>query len=383
MTPEHSHLGGSGAERWTHCPGSTALLNHMDLPQTEEADYTAKGTCAHAAAAWCLNSPGMEAWELIGQEFHGIEVDKDMAEAVQVYIDICLAETEGATLCGTEERVSFPEHEAGFGTVDFWNYTPYNETLHIWDYKNGFMTVEVPNNPQFMYYAFALLHDPRLQNVKQVQLGVVQPNGFHSDGPVRTWMTTRDEIMAWGNDVLVPAMQRAEADNSLDAGPWCRFCPAKLVCPLLTGLFGAASKANPASVVNLTDERVGQEWQQIQAVKFYIKAVDDEAFRRKNLGHDVPGVKLVMKRADRVWKPDGLEVIKARLGNEIYTEPALKSPAQVEKLGGQAPGLVKEWAYTPQAGLTLAAVTDNRVEVRTQSAAQTFAAILDTPAETV
>src|SRR6202043_907979 len=83
----------------------------------------------------------------------------------------------------------------------------------------------------------------------------------------------------------------------------CRFCPAKLVCPLMTSLFGAAMTADPKLVVKLTDESLGRSYKYTAAVKFYLKAMEDETFRRLNCGGEITGVKLVHKRADRVYKP--------------------------------------------------------------------------------
>ena len=41
--PAHSPLGASSAERWMNCPGSTALIKVLTLPETDEPDYRANG----------------------------------------------------------------------------------------------------------------------------------------------------------------------------------------------------------------------------------------------------------------------------------------------------------------------------------------------------
>ena len=198
------------------------------------------------------------------------------------------------------------------------------------------------------------------------------PRAFHADGSVREWLTTVGEIKEWVHGTLVPAMARAEIDDELDPGPWCRFCPAKLVCPMLTSLFEAACKANPKHTVNLNNESLGRSYQYVKAVKFYLKALEEEAFRRVNMGQAVSGTKLVRKKANRVFTTEGAALVPETFGDEAYTEPELKSPAAIEKLSPEGAKFVKEYAYTPDTGLTLALETDPGIAVPVKTTAETF-----------
>jgi hypothetical protein len=54
------------------------------------------------------------------------------------------------------------------------------------------------------------------------------------------------------------------------------------------------------------------------------------------------------------------------------TEPVLKTPAQMEELGGDAKKFVSEFAYTPDTGFTVALADDRRVSVSRPKAAETF-----------
>ena len=176
---------------------------------------------------------------------------------------------------------------------------------------------------------------------------------------------------------MLPAMQAAEVDETLDAGPWCRFCPAKLVCPLLHGLFKAAANINPKIIVNLSDEAAARDYRLREAVKFYLKAQDQDMFRRLNSGRQIEGVKMVNKKADRVFKAGAEAALKAKLGDDIYTAPTLKSPAQIDKLGATAKELVNEWSYMPMTGYTVALAEDKRLAVTVQSTEQAFGAAID------
>jgi len=371
IRPAHSPLGASSAERWMNCPGSVALLKELKFPESDEPDYRTLGTAAHAVACECLQK-GLDAWELMGETNGKHETDSEMVDAVQMYLDECRSLITPQSTVYTEFRIDAPDfHPQFFGTTDFGCVT--GAVLRIRDYKHGEgIAVDVEWNPQIMYYAYGLLrHHPE---VDMVDLGIVQPRGFHPDGPIRTWQVSADAIRTWAIDNLKPAMDRVEMDHDLDAGPWCRFCPAKLVCPLMTSLFGAAATADPGVVVNLNDQSLGRSYQYTAAVKFYLKALEDETFRRLNAGSMKGcGVKLVMKKANRVWKDEAMGALSVAVPvDDLYTKPEMKSPAEVEKIGAEAKKLVREWAYTPQTGLTVALETDKRATVKVQTSTEAF-----------
>lgn len=376
--PAHSPLGASGAERWMNCPGSVALLKHLDLPETDEPDYRANGTAAHSVVERCLHE-NIDSWELFGEKMpNGVVVDNEIVSATQVFLDTAreIVAPGGDRQTYIEFGVDAPEfHKYFYGTLDYG--VVIGNTMHINDYKHGEgIMVDVEYNPQIMYYAYGLLrHHPE---VERVVCRIVQPRGFHQDGPVRVWETSADYIRYWAETELLPAMLRTELDNDLDAGSWCRFCPAKLVCPLMVGLFGAAATADPKLVIQLTDAGLGRSYQYVAAVKHYLKALEEETFRRLNVGQTVPGTKLVLKKANRVFKPGADEVFKEKYPLLAFTEPSLKSPAEMEKIGPEAKKLVNEYAYTPQNGLTVAPESDKRVAVKVESTVQVFSAALET-----
>jgi len=376
IRPAHSPLGASGAERWMNCPGSVALLKQLDLPESAEPDYRANGTAAHSVIEMSLRKD-TDTWELFGETMpNGVVVDNTIVEATQLFIDTVKELITPTATTYIEFGIDAPEfHHAFYGTLDFGLVD--GTTMYINDYKHGEgIMVDVEYNPQIMYYAYGLLrHHPE---VERVVCRIIQPRGFHPDGPVRVWETTADYIRYWAETELQPAMLRTELDSTLDAGDWCRFCPAKLVCPLMVSLFGAASTADPKLVIQLSDESLGRSYKFLPAVKHYLKALEEETFRRLNVGGLVPGIKLVLKKANRVFKTGADEVFKKTYPDLAFTTPELKSPAEMEKIGPEAKRLVHEWAYTPQTGLTVAPETDKRVAVKVESTVQIFGAALET-----
>lgn len=384
----HSPKGASSAERWINCPGSAVLLKQLQLPETDEPEYRGLGIAAHEAAAVCLEQV-KDTWEIVGEKFHGYECDPVMADAVQMYLDYCRPLMAKATTVLIEKRIGEdPErrpHPDFYGTVDFAAYG--TDELDVVDFKYGEgIVVDPDNNFQMMYYAFGIIHDRMSRGVevrsdRLVRLTIVQPRAYHEDGPIRSWETTAGEIVHWAENVLLPAMEAAEVDQTFDTGKWCRFCPAKLLCPMLTSLFGAAAKANPKAIPNFRSERLGLEYAQREAVKFYLKALEDEIMRRNMTGNTVPGTKLVLKKSNRVFRDGAEEKFKELFGAEALTPAMLKSPAEMEKIGPAAKKLVREFAYMPNNGYTVAGEDDKRPEVKVEKTEDRFAAFIESVGE--
>lgn len=339
-----------------HCPGSVALLELVGEEDTsDEPDYRREGTAAHAAAAHALeegDGNSMDAWELVGLEFNQLTMTPELVDPLQIYLDYCRS-LEGHRF--VEYPISSPVHDQFYGTLDF---GCLGETLEVVDLKMGQgVMVEIEDNPQLKYYAFGLIdgierHGRRgFDKDMVVGLTICQPRGFHSDGPVRRWETTVGYIKDWIHDECVPAMQATEYDQSLKVGEWCRFCPAKLVCPMLTSLFQAAALANPQHLPDTSDQMIGENFVLAAGVKHYIKALELEAYNRAMKGRTIPGGKLVHKKANRVWKDGAVELAQQRFGDDAWNPPEIKTPAQLEKVPA-AKEWVKEFSFTPTSGLT-------------------------------
>lgn len=392
----HSDLGASGAERWIHCRGSVALikrirqlLDAMGIPEEDDPDYRREGTAMHEASAHALET-GLDAWELVGMTFNQTVIDTEMGDAIQVYLDIVRRTMDHAKEFWIEAGFSAAAHPDMWGTMDFGAYLPKGEPsiqpgtvtnrsfVDVTDLKGGVgIIVDPDDNPQLKYYAFLLIENhPEWEDGLPVRLRICQPRGF-AEERTREWWTTVGEIKAWVQAELVPAMLRTQMDETLDAGPWCRFCPAKLICPLLTGLFRAAYTSNPKELVNLDNTRLGLNYQQLEGVTFYIKALKDETLRRLNKGLEVEGVKLVPKKANRVMTAEGQELAKERFGDDAMNPPSLKTPAQLEVVSPAAALFVKEHSYTPNTGVTVALASNPKPAVIIKPAAEVWAGVAE------
>lgn len=374
--PAHSPLGASSAERWMNCPGSVPLTKSIaKLVDAADPEYRVDGTAAHDAVATCLGS-GYDAWEVIGQEFGDPKtpVTVEMADAIQVFLDECNTVSDGATNEYVEAQLQDPDHPMMFGTIDFGCLK--DMTLFVRDFKYGMgIVVETKDNQQMMYYAYLLLL--KHPDARRVNMRIIQPRIVYAKD--EAWEVDAEYIIEWANKTLFPAMERTTSDTTLKPGEHCRFCDAKesLACPALKSAFAKLANAD-ATVNQYADGTLLADWELASPVKMHIKALEGEVMRRLMAGQmkDNGVVKLVNKKADRVWKPEAPALFKSRFGDKSMSQPELLTPAQMEKIDPIAKKLVHEYAYTPQSGYTVAALDDKRPAVTVQTATEVFAAAL-------
>ncbi len=373
---EHSPLGGSGASRWMPCPGSVPLSYGIE---DEDNEYSLPGRQAHALAEYCLKR-GVEPWRLVRDH---LVVDKEMADAVQVY----LSAIKGAhpifepalanNIWWVEMQFYCPTiHEYFWGQADFVCLYHRERELHSWELKYGAgIVVEVEQNPQLMYYAAGVLEKLNLwDEINKVVLHVAQPRGFHFDGPIREWTITTGELKAWTFDELVPAMDRALTSRETASGEHCRFCPARgRACPQLLKDFDELEEllmqlSKKDSADELDSSEIGRFLDLLDVAKIAGKQASKTAFNRLMAGHEVPGRKLVKARTNRTWKDEVDDLMVKKFGPNAFKPEELKSPAQIEALP-EGKKFTARHAYKPDGGNTLARDKDNRSAIHADVAA--------------
>ena len=363
--PLHSPLGASGASRWMACPGSVANAEGV---KDEESEFALEGTIAHEVGEHCLEKD-IDAWMMVGESAR-VDITPEMANAVQVYLNAIRSEHPKRDQSNffLERKFHCPSiHKLFYGQTDAAYVDEAKRTLHVWDYKHGAgIVVEVKENPQCMYYAVGALEELDLwQHVDTAVLHIAQPRGFHFDGPLREWAISTVDLEKWLDDVLIPAMNKAEVSRDTKSGEHCRFCPARgLACPQIMKDFAELEELiEMAAAKELTNKQAGRYLDLLDVAKIAGKAITKTVFNRLQAGQKVPGRKLAAGRANRAFK-DGADVAaKEKYGAQAMTSPVLKSPAKIEELiGGKE--FTKNWAFKPEAGLTVVAEKDARAPVK-------------------
>ena len=81
-----------------------------------------------------------------------------------------------------------------------------------------------------MIYGLGALHRYTDMN-KTIQLTIVQPRGWHIDGPIRSWDITAHNLASWGEETLKPAIEASLVESpKFVPGDHCKLCNAKTVC---------------------------------------------------------------------------------------------------------------------------------------------------------
>lgn len=365
--PAHSLFSASAASRWINCPGSV-VLSH-GLPD-RSSEYAAWGTVAHALADQALAAGTFSietSIEPIKRDGYVIEVNLEMVECVNAYLDHVVELTAGADMTWSEQRINYarwlevPEDQA-WGTLDLSAVWIEQRHLLIGDLKTGRGVAVAPdNNEQLMLYAGGKLLelDDLGIEVDTIDLAISQPRIQQAPS---VWRIPRADLVAWlQGRARSGAMSVVSAQRTKDTGRpdnWdevfldpgekqCRWCKAKATCPALRQ--DVAQTVSGSAPDDITDafEPVTIDaddaasvlatcLSKVDLIEDWCSAVRAEAHRRLTAGEPVPGFKLVAgKRGNRAWADaaQAEETLKTyRLKVEEMYDLKLISPTSAEKL---------------------------------------------------
>jgi hypothetical protein len=394
----HSKLPPSGSERWINCPGSIRL---SEGTESVSSSFANEGTAAHELAAHCLKT-GFDAdrfagmvIDIRGKEWHEkflnkgapadgmhrFEIDDEMVEGVQVYldhIDGLRAKLDDMEIeIDVEHRFDLTHvHPEMFGTGDCVIYSPKHRSLYVIDLKYGRgVIVDPEENAQLLTYGVGAVKRHHNRPMIAVHLTIVQPRG--AGQPVRTWSTDILEVMEFADTLREAAQRTEQADAPLHVGDWCKFCPAAAICPENRRAALAVARAEfSEGAIDVTDPEkmdmaaIAESLKHADVLENWLKRLREYAHAQATAGTMPPGFKLVAKRAIRRWKDEGT-VISALRGvfglddADIYAEPKLRSPAQVEKvMGKKEVAELGQFIVKQSSGTVLAVESDKRPAVK-------------------
>ena len=357
-----------------------------------ESEAAAWGTACHEVAEDCLRTDkAAEEWigRFVVTKAHRIEVDEELAETAQVYVDyVLVAYHEAVGTLWIEQNFSLaalnPPFDAG-GTSDAVIWKPDDAELEVVDLKGGRgIVVEAVGNKQARTYGLgAVLAHPELQ-IRTVKLTIVQPRAQHPDGRIRSETISFGELIDWASELklawakahVAAVVFHAEGTDiaqwgrdHLVGGDHCTFCPAAGFCPELARK--AQEKANrffkdeTGELVRntpdrLTPEAVADILDHADMIQDWLNSVRSYAHSQAEGGVRIPNYQLVEKHGREKWRDDADQAVRAALemfdvqAELFLNAPKLRTPKQVRKaLSPELAKLVESYSTTPTAGTQL------------------------------
>jgi hypothetical protein len=382
----------STARNWT-CSGAIAFNSCITAPE-RESEAAAWGTAAHQISEKCFLER-KDADEFIGTiektKEHSIEVDEEVAETAQLYVNYVRGRVVEYTRFGGpdcvvvhEQHFSLndlkPPFDAG-GTGDTVMYFPKWRLLEIVDLKGGRGVVEAADNKQLRTYGLgAMLANPG-RDVEQVRVTIVQPRVPHKNGRTRSETFHLGDLIDWTTELLERMLLSKQAIDEFDTTPFaawwskwltpgnCKFCPSEGKCPALGQRALDAAHVwfdnldNP-QISNSpeldTPEQLSKTLDMLDMIQDWINARRTYAHQQAEAGVEIPNYVLVPKQGREKWSDEVAEV-KARaacttagLAESKWLNPAkLKTPKQVRKALGKQESLVAGLSFTPSEGTNL------------------------------
>ena len=346
MPGQHATLSPSSAKRFLSCPPS-ARLNAKLIERFGEqsSPFAEEGTKAHSLSELKLRR---ELGEMNDFRFKTLkealgDIPAEMEMYTDRYVDVVLEnyyavkrKCEDALLL-VEQRLNMERWVPGcFGTGDAIIVS--DEILIVQDLKYGKgVPVSAEENPQARLYGLGAVNEyGALYGFPKVRTVIIQPR-LES---VTEETLTRDELLAWGEEIRPIAEQAWRGEGEFHTGDHCRFCAARAICAARAAEAMDIFKHGFDEPQVIPDSDIPGILSVLDTAESWIRDIRAYALAQAKNGIEYRGYKLVRgKRPGRKWRDEEeVENVLARAGydREQYEETKLKSAAALEKVLGKS-----------------------------------------------
>lgn len=367
MTPQLPKA--SDANIWMKCHGSYKAQQLHPGPPGELSQSKLEGRACHEVAQKLFRGDPVP-----DMSQDGIVITQELIDAAQEYYDDVIAYCDQHDIprdwMQVEKPVSLEHHLSGwFGIPDA---SVRNTTLNhlvVWDAKFGHALVEVFEHWPMMLYAGALIRNAKGFEPDIIELRIVQPRGFHSEGIVRKWCLTMDELA----DYLIQideTLQGVMSDTPVcTPGSQCKHCTARAHCDTLQRVsYEGIDYVSDLHTHNLTGHTLGVELKLLQRaqemIAMRLAGLEEQATHEIKAGNHIPFYTLKPSTGRKRWRKDvpseQIIMMGELMGVEVRKPVELDTPAQLIKKGIDA-SLVNQYAETPSTGVKLVAQDEKEI----------------------
>lgn len=360
----HALLSPSSSSRWTMCPPSARLCEHIEETTSIFAE---EGTEAHTLCEYKVNKAlgYNEEDPTPTLQYYNEEMEDSAEEYVSYVLETFQKEKDAGKdpLIFTEQRLDISRYVPECsGTGDCIIIA--DRSLHIIDFKYGKgVSVSAEKNTQMMLYALGALEmfGP-LYEVDEVLMTVFQPRLAN----VSTFTLPTDTLINWALSYLTPKAELAfKGEGEFKSGPHCRFCKVKATCRKRAEENLELARYEFSKPVLLRDEEIADILTKADELTAWASDIKEYALSVLGRGGKIEGFKLVEGRSVRKYTDEEL-VAKtvSEAGFDPYDHKVLGITAMTNLLGkSRFNKILGAYIYKPKGNPTLVPESDKRMGI--------------------
>ena len=360
----------SDANQWMACDGSFRAQQAYPPLDVEPSQSRLEGRACHEVAQKLFKNEPFS--DLVGSlSKDGIVITDELFDAAREYFN------EVWGYCNTHGRVRdlhveevcpVPGYSDWYCIPDAWVYVPEGKVLRVWDAKFGHRIVDTFENWQLLIEAFSI-SDQFQTPPDIIELVIVQPRGFTSDGTVRKWALTYDELRVYRRQVNETMLRVLDAAPMCTPGPHCLDCSARAHCDTLKQQsYAGVDYVMSLQTHNLSGHALGVELRLLQRaqemIKMRLSGLEEQALHEIKQGQHVTFYSAKTTYGRKRWKKDvpvdQVIMMGDLLGQNLRKPQELDTPAQCAKKGID-PSVIEQYAETPVTGVKLEQVDERSI----------------------
>lgn len=308
------------------------FLFFEDLPVSETNPAAEEGTAAGEMLERILQKQPIPA-----QARNGVYFDDDMRFYTKpIADDISNKSEDDGILC--EQRIDWQTRSGVWIRGRYDASFVHKGNLYIDDLKYGWGLVEVKGNWQLLGYAIGEVIRRGIAFPKIV-LRIHQPRPHHEDGPIREWILSYEELLAYKEQIEARFDQIVNGLKDLTTSKNCKYCEAAAeACPAFNRLFYRSLEITTEFTQDqISEQELSRQLDHVnraqEVLKIKFDSINQLAVNRIKAGKVIPGYMTETRFGDRKWKA-GISpaTVEALTGKKIV-ESVMLSPAKAEKMG--------------------------------------------------